>query len=444
MISTLDWFWLYLQIFILMAIPMFELLKGKDRNLFAILIPVTMLVLVQGQAWWMFHQFDQRGVVSLMHLHQNISFLGAQLTNVYLGVWTLGFCGGYFFLNLRSVWHKKISFYCFLRIHQKLPVVVYFLVGIFILVTGGLFVHMAGGIQSVLTKPGFGVAGATCLAMSVGLGKLPLLQKMAWRQKLNIWDRGLFLLCLVFILFNSRFLTTFILLQVVILFNYRYHAILRRTWVWIAVGFLGIFILFGLYRDYGWSVEGKISKGGIQDYYNSYTVSNTPLDWFYGKNVEGFSGLAGLVTYEHDQGGIIYDWGLSSLRIFTQLLPNRIRNDLTLPFASWADYLESFYPFNGSVVPSGVQDAYAHAGIVGLMLFGLLLGWLTRWLHVHMLNPSSDCLMIGLLSVYSLHLIRGNFVTVMFFALFELMLLWSYRLIVSTASSLFMSSRITT
>lgn len=442
MISTLDWCGLYLQIVVLVAIPVRELLKRKNRNIFAILIPVTMLVLVQGQAWWMFHQFEQSGVADLTHLYQNISILGARLANAYLGVWVLGFCGGYFFFIPRSVWHKKNGFYCSLRVHQKPPSIVYFLVGVFILVAGGLFVYMAGGLLAILNKPGFGVAGATSLAIFVGLGKLPLLQKMAWRQRLNGWDRVLFLLSLAFILFNSRFLTAFIFLQVIILFNYCYHAISRRTWVWVAVALIGIFILFGLYRDYGWRVEGQMSREGIQEYFASYT-DNTPLQWFYSKNVEGFSGLAGLVTYEQDQGGIVHDWGLSNLSIFTQLLPNHIRNDLTLPFAGWANYLRSLYPFNGSVVPSGVQDAYAHAGILGLMLFGILLGWLTRWLHAHMLNPGSDRLKIGLLSVYALHLIRGNFVMVMFFALFELALLWFYRIILSTVNKLFMPGRIT-
>jgi hypothetical protein len=285
--------------------------------------------------------------------------------------------------------------------------------------------------------PGYGVAGATFLALFVGMGKYPLMQKMVWKEKINRLDICLFFISLFFILLNSRFLTAFIFLQAVIFFNYCHREILRRTWAWVIVILLGIFILFGLYRDYGWRVGGQVRWEGVQEYFMSYKGVNTPLQWFYSMNVEGFSGLAGLVTYEQNQGGIVHDWGLSDLCIITQLMPYSIRNNPTLPFADLAKYLTSLYPFNGSVVSSGVQDAYAHAGILGLGLFGILLGWLARWLHRRMLNFKSKRLKIGLLSVYTLHLIRGNFVTVMFFVLFELALLYTFQILIGIAKKRF-------
>jgi len=48
---SLDWAWLYLQVALLAGMAARELIGRRDRNLFAILVPGTTLVLVQFQGW---------------------------------------------------------------------------------------------------------------------------------------------------------------------------------------------------------------------------------------------------------------------------------------------------------------------------------------------------------------------------------------------------------
>ncbi|MBE9216255.1 hypothetical protein IQ247_26940 [Plectonema cf. radiosum LEGE 06105] len=79
----LDWIWLYIQFALLGILIVREIIRRRNRNLYAILIPLTMLFLVQGQAWWILDQFQNRSSQTLRHLYQYIDLDSTRLANLY-------------------------------------------------------------------------------------------------------------------------------------------------------------------------------------------------------------------------------------------------------------------------------------------------------------------------------------------------------------------------
>jgi hypothetical protein len=230
----------------------------------------------------------------------------------------------------------------------------------------------------------------------------------------------------------------------------------------LALALLLVFFVFGLYREYT-ARNDQIEWDGLQQFFATRTGEDSPIEWFYRSNIEGFTGLAGLLTYEAKAGGITYDLGLSNLRVVTQFIPYSLRRDPDLPFRNVSIFLISLYPYkgevvlgggqsdvdaelvfsSGSVVPAGMENAYAHFGLPGVLVLGILLGYLTRWLHVQMSSPSPDRLMIVLLSVHTLLLIRGSFYHLLLFGLAELVVLWLYRFQLNLSWRLRVSSFLT-
>ena len=106
-----------------------------------------------------------------------------------------------------------------------------------------------------------------------------------------------------------------------------------------------------------------------------------------------------------------------------------------LPFATIADQLATLYPYRGSVVNSGLQDAYAHFGVPGVIGLGGALGMTAHVLHTAMSDPSRDRLLLGLLSVHTLQLVRGSFFNALFFGISEVLVLKGLPLLVRWAGS---------
>ena len=158
-----------------------------------------------------------------------------------------------------------------------------------------------------------------------------------------------------------------------------------------------------------------------------HIVETNPFDWFYTFNVEGFAGLACLLTYEMNQGGITNDFGLSNISVLFQFIPYSLRFSENLPFKDMKEFFSSLYPYDGRTIPSGMENAYANFGLLGLLGLGIFLAYLMKWLHKKMLNPRADRLLIGILSFHSLQLIRGSFCFAIFFGLSEIIMLSVYR-----------------
>lgn len=427
---SLDWSWLYFQVMVLGAIIIREFLRPRGRNLYAILIAGAMLVLVHGQAWWVLAQFES-GVDAIEHLEQTITLQGARLANFYIGLSVVCFGLTYLLFPLRK------------RVTEPRPTTTvsppnsprmfYALVTIWTVVWAGVLLRYAGGFEAAVTKPGQSLVGGQTMALIMaGLGKLPLLRKTALGGKVVLLDLALFVLTLFLFLINSRFLTSFILLQLVVLVHYCRREVSRRSLLGLALALILILFVFGLYRDYTSRYE-QVEVSELGHFLMTRTGEDSPVAWFYRKNVEGFTGLAGILTYEADQGGIVHDLGLSNLRVITRFIPSSLRNDPDLLFKTLDDFLRSLYPYAGSIVPSGMENAYAHFGVSGVLALGALLGYMARRFQLRMHNRTVDRLLIALISVHALQLIRGSFLTALVFAFAEAIMLWVFRLMLTVS-----------
>lgn len=426
---TLDWAWLSLQILLLGAVIALEVFRREYPNLYAILISLTFLGLVQGQAWWIFHRFSESGDFVLTQLFHTVTLEGARLANIYIGLGV--FCFVFALWILPS--HQPRSDY---QIPQGLcpgppTIMSYMLITSWTLGIGGLLIILLGGIGRVLMEPGQAVGGQASLLVALGLGKLPFLRKVAHGQRVGVLDLGLFAFVLFLTLFSSRILTLLVIFQWWLLLKYCRRVALRRGLAILVVTIVAILFVYGLFREYsGLGVDLETFQARLGGLSN-----RAVLDWFYALNVEGFVGIAGLLSAKASGERIGYDFGLSNLRLITLLIPNAIRNDPELPFARANQFLVESYPYPGSIVPPGVENAYAHWGLPGILAFGFLLGYIANWLHARATDRRPSAWRLVLLSVHVLPFVRGSFVAALYFLLGEIAMLWVFRVVLGLGMS---------
>lgn len=438
---TIDFCWLYIQIVILMVIVSREYARPSQRNFFAMLISGGILILVSGQAWWMLRTFDESGAYEMVHLYQTISLHGARLANFYTGIGIV--CYGIVFWAQRKrrpvVRKYLVDRYNHNRFQPNQ--LTYLFIGSWVAVMASAMLVSAGGVVAALTAPGLNFAyGVTMLLILISVGKFPLLQKMVSKKSIRPIDVGLFLVVLLFTLFNSRILAAMILLQLVVVINYSRHEISRRMLLLVPLLIFLIFIVFGLYRDFASRTGGAIEFDALF-YFIAEINGDGLIDWFYGKNIESFAGLAGILTYEISAGSIQHDYGLSNLGFLGQFIPGSLRNDPELPIKFLIENLASVYPYKGSIISPGLEIAYANFGLLGIMILGGLLASFAQFLHSAMVSRNFDRLKIGVISVQPLQMVRGTFANVLFFGLSDLIMLSLYRLILKVSRGLMLIHR---
>jgi len=407
------------QILILIGIIAAELLRPRDRCLPALIVAVAMLLLVQGQAWWTFDELS--GASYVQQLYHLITRDGARLANLYL---TLATCalGAAYVLARRGATPAAAP-----DPDPTDPAAPpYVLVTIWTMTASALLLLIAGGPLEVLRHPGMSIAGQAVALLAVSLGKLPLLEAVARRRRPNPYDVALFLWVMLLLLLNSRFLALFAVGQLVLAWD-RWRQ-LPRALMLACAGFAALVIFgYGLYRDLGNSTPTgtPLDNLSIASFVNEH-AQNGIVDWFYARNVEGFSGPAGMLSFAMLDGGLSHDYGLWELDAVTHLVPNAWRNDPDLPFLGLDRLLTSAYPYDGSVVRPGFELAYGHLGLPGMLLLGALLGALPRRLHTWM-RARRDPLPAALLSVQIAQLVRASIGGALFYGFADLVGLWVYR-----------------
>jgi hypothetical protein len=413
---SLDWLLLYLQVAALVVIVVRELIRLHRRNLYAVLIAGSLLVMVHGQAWWMFAQFDLTGYSYFQHLNQFITLDGARRANVYtaLAVAVLVAAYGISMWRIRALPpdHGQPPSRSILASKRTI------VIGAGVFVAGAAFVvYLAGGPIEALLRPGQSFArGLTMFLLIASVGKVPALYRLSTGLRPTVREFVLFAATTALVLLNSRFLAVFLLLQLTLTANYCRRELSRLVLFGALAAVFSVLIVFGLYRDE--LAKQQSGYANPEDYVERRLDSIT--NWFYRANIEGFAGFAGLLSVE-DRDGLTHDFGVSELRVLTQFVPYSIRTDPALPFAGIATYLQGLYPYSGSVVTPGMENAYAHFGMPGVLGLGGLLGWLATWLHVSMSSPRTNRLIVGLVSVHALQLIRGSFFNTLFFGISEVL-----------------------
>lgn len=427
---ALDFFWLYLHISILLFVIVREYSRPSQRNLFAILISGTFLVLVSGQAWWMLSRFEESGENGMMHLYQYISLPAARMANFYVGLAVIFFAIFYFIKRNRR-YKTGVQTDCVSGrpINQR----AYLFLFAWVVVISINLTMSAGGLIASLSAPGLNYAyGVTMYLILLSAGKLPLLYKIASRGEILKSDILLFLIVVFFTLLNARLNAGLILLQLVIIVNYCRHEISRKVLLLVPTFAVIIFIVFGLYREFASRQSGVIAQDELIAFVIDYADFTMVFDWFYAMNVEGFAGLAGVLTYDKAIGGISFDFGLSNISFITQFIPGALRTDPSLPLSQLSEYLRSIYPYQeGSIIRPGIEIAYSNFWVIGIVLFGALLGYFAQFFHAAMLRINSSTLAIGLISVQSFHSIRGPISNALFFGMSDLIMLLLFKIVLS-------------
>lgn len=431
----IDFMWLYFHISILVVVMYREYKRTKSRNLFAIIFCGGFLTLVSGQDWWMLSKFDENEIQGMMHLRQDISLIGVRMANFYTGIAVVCYGFTYWLYEKRQV----NSFVGLLEKKNRIRhnAFSYSFLFCWVIIVGIALINSAGGVMEMITNPGLNQSyGVTMFLILISAGKFALMHKIVSNIPIRFVDIVLFLMVFIFILFNARLNIALIILQLVFLVNYCRYQISRSLLLIVPSLMFLVFIIFGLYREFATHAEGIFNQELLTDFFISYAEDlETTLDWFYAANVEGFAGLAGILTFEGNVGGINHDFGLSNFSFITQFIPGSLRNDPGLPFLRFNEEILAIYPYrDGSLIPPGLEMAYGNFGLLGIIAFGAVLGYLTQFFHLAMLNGNSDKLRIGVISVQMLHAIRGPFSNVIFFALSDIIMLLFYRTILTVFS----------
>lgn len=437
---VLDFLWLYFHISILGLVIIREYIRPCQRNLFAILISSVFLILVSGQAWWMLWKFEDSGENGMMHLYQFISLSAARLANLYVGLSVL-FFGIIYLLNdkTRVVNDKKrVGDTAYTVSYRIISYRAYMFIYLFVFIIIISLTNSAGGADKSFSTLGLNMSyGVTMYLILLSLGKFPLFYKIISKNKIGSADVVLFFIVIFFTLINARLNVILILLQFIILQNYFHREVSRKALLLAPVIAYLILIVYGLYREFLSRLGGEsFSEEQLYYFISDFTDFKIILDWFYGMNVEGFVGLAGVITYDEVGAGISHDFGLSNLAFLTQFIPGSLRTDESLPFYKISEFIRSIYPYqNGSVIKSGLEIAYCNFSVIGVVLFGGLLGYFTQFFHRLIIKLDSNNLNIAIISVQTLNLIRGTVSNALFFGISDLFMLFFYRQLLSILQS---------
>lgn len=215
----LDWLLLYIQIALLIAMIAPQFVRRRNRNLYAMFIAGTMLILVQGQIWWMLDLFE-RGQTNITHLLQTIHIDAARRANVYVTFCIVAMFSVFTILNIIRPKVNELPAARPLVIRTRENSIALLLVIVWVSLNALLLLQLRGGIVGLITQPGALVPGQTLFLMALGVGKIPFLRRLAAGLRIRLVDIGLLVSSFVLILLNSRFLSAFILLQIVFIYHY--------------------------------------------------------------------------------------------------------------------------------------------------------------------------------------------------------------------------------
>lgn len=160
-----------------------------------------------------------------------------------------------------------------------------------------------------------------------------------------------------------------------------------------------VIVFFGLYRN---MTNYNINNLSYIEYLYWYIFSGQIFDWLYYGNIEAFTGLAGIIAFDLKYG-IFYDFGLSHFSFLFKLVPFFIRQHVY----EYMNYLYFLYPYNGSLISSGLENAYAAFSYTGIFIYSLLIYFIiyfsNNFLGVNKIYP----LFNYVIPVALIHLLRG-------------------------------------
>jgi hypothetical protein len=378
-----------------------DLFLKKDRgNLVSILFYAFLLFTVTGQNLYVLSVMEA-GEIPLNLFGHVISEKGFKIATllVTLSVMIMAFISEY--SEIRQPQQHGISKRK-LKVEKSLNSTYYLIVYTITLTAIAWLIAVLGGIQALLFSPGQMVGGQVLPLILMQIAKFPITYKIINRLKIDRLDIWIFIPYIIVTMLNSRRQSIVPLLQLTIAYHYYVNRIkISKLALAVIPVFLIVFV-YGFYRDFN-NFYTEYTWNNFVEFYDK----NSFFESFYRLQVEGFSGLAGIVSYDLTNG-INYDFGLSNLKVIVQLLPYEIRNSA---FKDLAETVYNVYPYQGSVVPTGYEAAFANFGVLGIFGLSVLCGTLVNRMHLYLMRGTkmSDAKsMIIIFSSVNLNLFLGG------------------------------------
>jgi hypothetical protein len=375
-------------------------LKKNEGNLVSILFYSFLLFTVSGQNLYVLSVVEA-GEIPLHIFGHTISEQGFKTATllVTLSVMIMAFISEYSEIQRPQQHVNSRRKY---KAEKPLNPAYYVIVYTITLTAIAWLIAVLGGIQALLFSPGQMVGGQVLPLILMQIAKFPITYKIINRLKIDRLDVWIFIPYIIVTMLNSRRQSIVPLLQLIIAYHYYCNRIKISRLIFAVIPVFLIVFVYGFYRDFN-------------NFYTEYTWSNfvefydknSFFESFYRLQVEGFSGLAGIVSYDLTNG-ISYDFGLSNLKVIVQLLPYEIRNSA---FKDLAETVYNVYPYQGSVVPTGYEAAFANFGVLGIFGLSILCGTLVNRMHLYLMSGTkmSDAKsMIIIFSSVNLNLFLGG------------------------------------
>jgi hypothetical protein len=375
-------------------------LKKEKGNLVSILFYSFLLFTVSGQNLYVLSVIEA-GEIPLHLFGHTISEQGFKTATllVTLSIMIMAFISEYSEVQRPQ---QNIASRRKYKIDKSLNPSYYVIVYTITLTAIAWLIAVLGGIQALLFSPGQMVGGQVLPLILMQIAKFPITYKIINKLKIDRLDIWIFVPYIIVTMLNSRRQSIVPLLQLIIAYHYYRNSIkLSRLVVATIPVFLIVFV-YGFYRDFN-NFYTEYTWNNFVEFYDK----NSFFESFYRLQVEGFSGLAGIISYDLTNS-INYDFGLSNLKIIVQLLPYEIRN---AAFKDLAETVYNVYPYQGSVVPTGYEAAFANFGILGIFGLSVLCGTLVNRMHLYLTRGTkmSDAKsMIIIFSSVNLNLFIGG------------------------------------
>ncbi len=410
-----------IQIIILLSL-IFRESRKSQINFLLIFVIISYIVLVQLQSLWLLFKFndDVHSIITIVG--NKFSYDSYSKTNIlfFIGVIVFSFT---VVLTDKLRLYKNRLHYCY---KYSIPLIAYFFVICWFFIFSVLLINKIGGIDSAIYNPGQMIEGQTVYILMLSIAKWPLLFKLNFKYKLNFLDFVLFFIYFLLILFNSRFLASFAVVQLVFVYHYRVQTINIKKLAIVAIPFFLIFIVFGLYRDFSYRFE-TVGVVEASTQYDMIKEDFSITDWFFTGNVEAFTGTAGIIHFS-DNNNFEIDYGLSELSNLFNFIPNKIRNSPNSIIKELNTTLSSAYPYKGaSVVPSGLETSFGHFSYFGFFLYNIFIGFLPVFFHKSIVFNKSNYLLL-FLSVHLLNSVRASlFGAFIFFGTAEIITFFIFK-----------------
>lgn len=403
MISNVNLFIIIIQILILLGL-IYRESKKNQINFLLIFVVISYIILVQFQSLWLHFEFDD-------DVHSTITIVGNKFSyDTYFKTNILFFLAVVVF-SITVVLTDKLRLYknsLNYRYDYFISFFAYFFVICWFLFFSVLLINKIGGIDSAVNNPGQMIEGQTVFILMLSLAKWPLLLKLNLRYKLNFIDFVLFFSYFILILFNSRFLASFAVVQLILVYHYRVKPIKIKNLVFVAIPFFFIFIIFGVYRDFSYRFE-TVGVIEASTQYDNVKDDFSITDWFFTGNVEAFTGTAGIIHFSDNNINFKIDYGLSEFSNLFNFIPNKLRNSPNSLIKELNTHFSSAYPYKGgSVVPSGLETSFGHLSYVGFFLYNIFIAFLPVFFHKGIIAKKNNFLLL-FLSVHLLNSVRASF-----------------------------------